>query len=573
MSTNIYEKISEERKRLQQEGLVPEWYTQAGYQLFREKYEYETNGRSVRGQFERIAKTAAKHLKGTKYEAEAETKFFDLLWDGLMSPSTPVLANMGTDRGMPVSCSGGTIDDSIHGFYSDLKETALLTKHGFGTSSYLGDIRPRGTPISVGGKASGVLPVFKDRIFTMRNVAQGTARRGAWAGYLPIDHGDFDELADYIAAEPDDANVGWNITDAYIEKLKSGDEDAHRRFRKALKLKMITGKGYFCFIDKINRFNPEMYKKFGLVVKASNLCDEIALFSGMYKGEEHTFTCVLSSANVVKWDQIKNSDSIYWMTIFLDCVASEFISKAESIKGLESAVRFTKRGRALGLGQCGFHTLLQERMLPAEGLEAHMLSQEIAKHIHDESLRASQDMAKELGEPEWCEGFGVRNTHRISIAPTKSTALLMGGISEGINFDPAMTFTQTTAAGEVDRINPVLLKLMKKKGVYTKQNIAQVTEAFGSVQHVDWLDTYEKSVFKTAFEIDQLAILRLASARGKFVDQWQSLNLFFSADENEEKIAEVHQQAFLDEGIRGLYYVYSKSGIAASKVSECAACQ
>lgn len=251
------------------------------------------------------------------------------------------------------------------------------------------------------------------------------------------------------------------------------------------------------------------------------------MFAGMYKGEDHTFTCVLSSANVVKWDMIKSTDAVYWMTIFLDCVASEFISRAEHVKGLESAVRATKRGRALGLGQCGFHTLLQQRMIPFEGLEAHMLSQEIAKHIWDETLRASQDMAIELGEPEWCEGFGIRNTHRVAPAPTKSTALLMGGVSEGVNPDPAMTFTQSTAAGEVDRINPTLLTLMKKKGVYTKQNIAQVTEAFGSVQHVDWLDTYEKSVFKTAFEIDQMAILRLASARGKFIDQWQSLNLFF----------------------------------------------
>lgn len=573
MITNLYERLSEERKRLQTEQLIPDWYTSAGYQLFKEKYEYDTNGRSVRGQFERIARTAAKHLVGTKYEAEAEAKFFNLLWEGLLSPSTPVLANMGTNRGMPVSCSGGTITDSIHGFYSDLTETALLTKHGFGTSSYMGDIRQRGAAISVGGKASGVLPVFKDRIHTMRNVAQGTARRGAWAGYLPIDHGDFDELADHVASEPDDANIGWNISDAYIAKLKAGDAEATRRFQKVLKLKMLTGKGYFCFVDKINRHSPDTYKKFGLTVKAQNLCTEVSLFAGMYKGEDHTFTCVLSSANVVKWDMIKSTDAVYWMTIFLDCVASEFISRAEHVKGLESAVRATKRGRALGLGQCGFHTLLQQRMIPFEGLEAHMLSQEIAKHIWDETLRASQDMAIELGEPEWCEGFGIRNTHRVAPAPTKSTALLMGGVSEGVNPDPAMTFTQSTAAGEVDRINPTLLTLMKKKGVYTKQNIAQVTEAFGSVQHVDWLDTYEKSVFKTAFEIDQMAILRLASARGKFIDQWQSLNLFFQADEPEENIAAVHQAAFLDEGIRGLYYIYSKSGIGASKISECVACQ
>lgn len=572
MSESQYSIYGKERKRLQEEGLVPEWYTTSGYQMFREKYEYQTNARSVRGQFERIAKTAARHLIGTVFEADAENKFFDLLWRGLYGPSTPVFANMGTDRGMPVSCSGGTISDSIHGFYSDLTETALLTKHGFGTSSFLGDIRPRGTPISVGGKASGVLPVFKDRINAMRNVAQGTARRGAWAGYLPIEHADFDELADYVSAEPDDANIGWNITDSYIAKLNAGDEEAHRRFKKVMKLKMLTGRGYFCFVDKINRHNPEAYKNFGLSVKASNLCNEISLFAGMYNGEEHTFTCVLSSANVARWDEIVESDSVYWMTIFLDCVAAEFISKAENVKGLESAVRATRRGRALGLGQCGFHTLLQQKMIPFESFEAQMLSQQIAKHIDDESRRASVDMAKELGEPEWCVGTGLRNTHRIAIAPTKTNALLMGGISEGINPDPAMTFTQLTSAGEVDRINPTLLSLMKKKGVYTKEHIAEVTTAFGSVQNVEWLDEFEKSVFKTAFEINQKAILRLASARGKFIDQWQSLNLFFAANEDPEWIAEVHQEAFLDEGIRGLYYVYSRSDVSASKEA-CVACQ
>lgn len=240
--------------------------------MFYEKYEFETNGRSVRGQFERIAKTAAKHLKGTKFETEAEGKFFDLLWKGWLSPSTPVLANMGTNRGMPVSCSGSYVDDSVDGFYKNRHETAMLTKMGFGTSSYLGGIRPRGSKISRGGKASGVVPVFKGHVADMRDVAQGTARRGAWAGYLEIDHGDFDELADHVMAEPDDANIGWIIPNAFIERLDSGDADAVRRFQKAMKMKMITGKGYFCFIDKVNAKRPEMYKRLGLTVKASNLC-------------------------------------------------------------------------------------------------------------------------------------------------------------------------------------------------------------------------------------------------------------------------------------------------------------
>lgn len=567
MSTNIYDKLSEERKELQAKGLVPEWYSTGGYQLFKEKYEYQTEGRSVRGQFERIAKTAAKHLKGTKYEAEAEQKFFDLFWKGWLSPSTPVLANMGTNRGLPVSCSGGIIHDSIYGFYSNRLETAILTKMGFGTSSYLGNIRPRGSKISVGGKASGVVPVFKGHVADMRDVAQGTARRGAWAGYLEITHGDFDELADYIMAEPDDANVGWIIPNSFIDALERKESDAIRRFQKAMKLKMVTGKGYFCFIDKINAKRPEMYKRLGLFVKASNLCDEITLFAD----NEHTFTCVLSSMNVAKYPEWKDTDAVFWATVFLDCVAAELIERGQNIPGLEKAIRFTQKGRALGLGQCGFHTLLQEKMIPFESFEAHMLSQEIARHIWEESEKASRDMAIELGEPEWCKGTGLRNTHRIAVAPTKSTALLMGGVSEGINPDPAMSFTQNTAGGEVDRLNPVLLKLMKEKGVYTKKHVQEITDKQGSVQHVSWLTDEEKAVFKTAFEINQKAIIRMASARGRYIDQWQSLNLFFAADEDPAWIAEVHSEAFRDPNILGLYYIYTQAGVQASK-GECEAC-
>lgn len=568
MSTNIYDKLSEERKQLQADGLVPEWYSTGGYQLFKEKYEYETNGRSVRGQFERIAKTAAQYIKHIPEFAGAEQKFFDLFWKGWLSPSTPVLANMGTTRGLSVSCSGSTINDSIDGFYKNLHETAMLTKMGFGTSSYLGSIRPRGSKISSGGKASGVVPVFKEHVQAMRNVAQGTARRGAWAGYIEIDHGDFDELADHIMAEPDDANIGWIIKNSFIEKLDAGDQESIRRFQKAMKMKMITGKGYFCFIDKINEKRPEMYKDKGLLVKASNLCSEICLTSD----EDHTFTCVLSSMNVAKYDEWKDTDAVYWATIFLDCVAEDLIQKGKNVPGLEKAVRFTEKGRALGLGQCGFHTLLQKKMIPFEGFEAHMLSQEIAAHIWSESEKASRDMAKLLGEPEWCQGYGLRNTHRIAIAPTKSTALLMGGISEGINPDPAMSFTQMTAGGEVDRLNPQLLELMKKKGVYSKKHVAEITAAQGSVQNVSWLTDEEKAVFKTAFEINQKAIIRMASARGRYIDQWQSLNLFFAADEDPAWIAEVHSEAFRDPNILGLYYVYTQAGVQGA-TGECLACQ
>jgi ribonucleoside-diphosphate reductase alpha chain len=566
MSKDLYQQLSDERKRHQSEGLMPEWYTTAGWQMFKEKYLFETD--SVEGQFERIARSASKHLAHVGMEQKAFEKFFEMMWNGWLSCSTPVLANMGTNRGMPVSCSGGSIHDSVDDFYKSRHETAMLTKYGFGTSAYLGNIRPRGSVISKGGKSTGVIPVFKGFVQDMRDIAQGSSRRGAWAGYLPIEHKDFDELADFVLSEPDDANVGWNISNEFIEKLNNGDSEALRRYQKAMKLKMVTGKGYFCFIDKINKKRPQSYVNNNLTVKASNLCDEITLFAD----ENHSFTCVLSSLNIAKYDEWKDTDTIFWATVFLDCVAEEFAQKAQGISGLDKAVRFTQKGRALGLGQCGLHTYLQSKMIPFESLKAHLISTMVAKQINEQSLAASQWMAQVLGEPEWCKGLGIRNTHRIAIAPTKSTAVLMGGVSEGINPDPAMSYTQMTAAGEVERVNPTLLKIMKDRGAYTKQNITDIKDKMGSVQHVTWLTDEEKSVFKTAFEIDQESVVRMASARAGYIDQWQSLNLFFSADEDPAWISRVHKKAFNDPNILGLYYIYTQAGVQASK-EECQACQ
>lgn len=566
MTDNLYKKLSQERKELQKQGLIPDWYTTAGWQMFKSKYLYGTD-RAVRGQFERIAKTAAKHVQHVY--PEAEQKFFELLWKGWLSPSTPVLANTGTDRGMPVSCSGSVITDSIDGFYKNLHEIAVLTKNGFGTATDLSSVRPRGSKISSGGKANGVLPVIKEHIAAMRNVSQGNTRRGAWAAYLDIEHGDFDEVLNYLMVEPDDFNIGWKIKQTFIDKLNSGEDEAVARFQKAMKAKMVFGKGYFFFPDKANAHRPEMYVDNGLFINNSQLCTEIMLFND----EDHTYTCVLSSMNDAKFREWENTDAVFWATIFLDCIAEEFIQKAESISGLEKAVRFTKKGRALGLGQCGLHTLFMQEMLPFESFEAHMLSQKVAAHIHKEATRASKDMASKLGEPEWCKGYGLRNTHLIAPAPTKSTALLMGGISEGINPNPAFTYVQTTAAGEVDRVDPTLLELMKRKGVYNSKNIQQITDKQGSVQHVDWLTDEEKAVFKTAFEINQKAVIRMASARKNFIDQWQSLNLFFAADEDPAWIAEVHQEAFEDPNILALYYIYTQAGVQASKGEVCEACQ
>jgi ribonucleoside-diphosphate reductase alpha chain len=590
MKMSQYEELSNKRKQGQIDGTVPDWMSTGGFQMFEQKYLYEAA--NPYEQYMRIAATAAKHAPDEVSPADAhkygtfnddgtpdygsimpaaywQNKFFEVLWKGWVACSTPVLANMGTNRGCTVSCAGSVVGDSVRGFYDNYREVALLTKEGFGTASDLSGVRCRGSRISKGGKASGVMPVIQHHIQDMRDVAQGTARRGAWAAYLNIEHGDFWEVIQYLEKNPDDFNIGWIISDAYIAKLKKKDKEATRRFKRAMKVKMIFGKGYFFFIDKVNRNRPEMYKDLGFMVKASQLCTEIFLHSDETK---YTYTCVLAWMNLSKADEWKHTDAVFVATVFLDCVVSEFIEQASKIQGLEKAVAATKAGRAIGLGAGGYHTYLQEHDMPFESIDAHMFNVTIFKHINKQSLEASKWLAIELGEPEWCKGYGLRFTHRMAVAPTKSTALIYGGISEGINPDAAMCFTQKTSAGDVDRVNAPLLALIKRKGSDIEKCIADVVQGYGSVQHVDWLTVDEKEVFKTAFEINQRVILREAAARQPEIDQGQSINLFISKDAKEREIAAIHQEAFLNENIHSLYYVYSSRAVVSSS-SECVSCQ
>lgn len=565
MSDNIYQKLSDERKRLQAAGQMPDWWTTGGWQLFKNKYLYQAD--TPYDQYMRIARTLAVHTKDPERWTE---KFFDIMWKGWLSPSTPVLANTGTQRGLPVSCAGSYIDDSVHGIYYNKLEVAMLTKYGFGTSSYLGDVRPRGSEIFGGGKSSGILPIIEGFQKDMEYISQGTARRGSWAGYVPIDHGDFDEVVTYLEQHPDGNNIGWNVSNAFIQRLVDRDPEALRRYAKALKTKLVTGKGYFFFPDKVNAKRPQWYVDHDLDVKAAQLCNEITLHSSV----DYTYTCVLASMNLIHYREWKDTDAVQVATVFLDAVAQEFIERAKNIRGLERAVAFTRKSRALGLGVCGLHSLFQQEMIPFESFEAHQLNTEIFRHIRGEAEIATKQLAEWWGEPEWCKGYGRANSHLLAVAPTKSTALIMGGVSEGINPDTGMVYTQRTAGGEISRVNPYLLKIMKERGVYTKKHINEVRDAMGSVQNVDWLTPEEKLVFRTAFEINQHAIIRQAASRGRYLDQWQSLNVFFAAGEDESVINDVHREAFLNEDILGLYYIYSMAGIqASSDKNECMACQ
>lgn len=562
---SIYDELSDERKLLQEQGKLPTWVTTLAWQMLKEKYLTDKYP-DLESVYRRIANHAAKYTDEPEVWSE---RFFQLFWKGWLAASTPVLANMGTGIGCPVSCSGQVIGDSVYSFYESQKETAILSKNGFGTSGFLGDIRPRGSKITgVKGGASGVLPVFKDFVQVSRDISQGSQRRGAWAGYIAIDHPDFYELVNFISKNPDDANIGWNVSNAFIERLESGDTDAIERYQKALKLKMITGKGYFFFIDKVNRLSPQVYLDKGLDVKASNLCTEITLYSD---ADNYSYSCVLSSMNAALYDDWKDTDAIFEATVFLDCVNQDLVEIGATIPGMEKVTRFAKESRALGLGMLGFHTYLQNNMIPFESMDAYYKNIEIFKLLDSESLRASQWMAKQWGEPEWCKGYGVRNTHRLAVAPNMSSALICGSVSQGIEPIYKNAYVQNTSAGKMDRVNPSLLAIMKDRNVYKPDVVKGIIQNSGSVKHVDWLSDDEKEVFKTAFEINQKQIIRLASARQRYIDQAQSINLFFSADESEEYISEVHKMAFLDPWIKSLYYIRSESGVDVTK-GECTSC-
>lgn len=566
----LYDELSRERKELQNKGLLPEFYTTGGYQLLKANYLW---AETPLIQYKVIANTAARYLKGEigirdlpkpdNYNSWEEA-FFDIIWKGWLSPSTPVLSNMGNAlRGMPVSCSGQYCDDSVDSFYTNLHESAMLSKHGFGTSIYVGDVRPRGTPMMGNtGKASGIMPVIDLFAQMATDISQGSNRRGSIACYLGIDHPDFYEVLNNLEENQKKYNIGWNVPNSFIRILNSTTEsDNLDRFQSSLKVKLKTGKGYYSFIDKINDHKPVWVKQNGHEIKAQNLCAEITLPAN----NELSYTCVLSSMNLAKYDEWKDTNAIYIATVFLDCVASEFIKQAKEKNILPKEVKFTEEYRALGLGLMGFASLLSKKMIPFEDLRASYLNQEVIKLLQKESTRATEDMGKYLGESLVCKGFGRRNSHCIAIAPTKSTALILGGVSESISPHIGMTYVQSTPAGDIDRVNPELVNLMKSKNIFSKKHLQEVIESKGSIQNVSWLTDEEKLVFRTAYEINQEVVIRYASIRQKYIDQGQSINLYFDENADEGEIARVHQLAFEDPEILSLYYVYSKKETVIAK--------
>lgn len=585
-----HEILSLQRKQEISNGTLPEWYITPGYQLLTKRY--LDRGETLLDRMSCIAEILARFVpypvgkkRRREFEKRWQDRFFSLMWEGILSPATPVLANVGRPhKGMSVSCSGQFVEDSVDSFFSNLRETALLSKNNFGTSADFSSIRARGSKTSAGGKASGPVPVMEQFFATASMVSQGGNREGSGAAYLDIEHPDWWEAAYSLEMNPDGKNFGWTIRDTFTAKLINRDPEALRRLKKACYLKAKTGKGYFFFADKANRARPSFYDK---EIVASNLCTEIMLHSSRH----YSFSCVLSSMNLSKWDKDSwtvganpNKEGyledpsqlghIQASLVFLDCLCSYFIKESFIRPGMEKVRASTLAGRAVGLGVMGFGTYLQSKETPFESLESHLLSCTAAKAMQSSTEEASRGLALIGGSPEWCRGTGLRNTHRTASAPTKSTALLMGGVSESWFPDPAMVFEAKTAGGGVYRVVPNVIRKMKERGVYNEETIKDIEKNSGSVQHVGWLGEDEKKVFKTAYEIDQSVIARMASARQPFICQGQSINLYFPAGFEPSDMMRVLSDMILDPNCLSQYYIHSEPGakIGEKVKDECVAC-
>lgn len=559
-----------ELEELKKIGEAPEFLTEIGYKTLTGGYLLPNE--TPKGMWSRVARTAAKILN----KPELEEKFFNMFWKGWVGLATPVASNMGTNRGLPISCYSISPQDSTDSIMHKAHELAMLTKNGGGVGVYMGDLRPAGTKISTGGTSEGMIPFAKIYDSVTVGISQGNVRRGAAAIYLPVDHGDIKSFLRMRRPEGDPNRQCLNlhhavcIPDSFMNKVAAGDRKAQELLREIYKTRLETGEPYIFYSDNVNSQNPEAYTKNNLKISTSNICSEITL----YTDYNHTFVCCLSSLNLAKWHEWKDTDTVELSIYLLDAVLSEFIEKAQKLPGLEAAVRSAIKGRALGLGVMGWHTLLQQEHVSMDSFRAKILNKAIFKHIHENATKASKKLAEELGEPEWCKGTGLRATHLIAVAPTASNSLITGNISAGIEPINANAYVKKTAKGTFIEFNPLLKAHLQKLDKDTEEVWNKIVKDEGSVRSLDFLTAEDKSVFKTAFEIDQLTLINLAADRQPYICQAQSLNLFFSKDVDPQYFHEVHWSAW-QQKIKTLYYVRSSSVLRAdlSSRGECVACE
>jgi ribonucleoside-diphosphate reductase alpha chain len=508
---------------------------------------YLQEGQTPEGRIREIAEHAQK-LLGIPGFAD---KFEDYMSKGFYSLSSPIWANFGLKRGLPISCFGSYIDDTMEAILSKSAEVGTMTKAGGGTSGYFGDLRERGADISSGGKSNG--PVHFLEIFeTVANVvSQSNVRRGSFAAYMPVEHPDILEFLEIRGDGHDIQNlsIGVCIGDDWMKEMLSGDKDKRKVWGAIIKKRFESGYPYLFFTDAMNNNSPQVYKDKGLKIHASNLCSEIALHSN----PEESFVCNLSSLNLVEYDEWKDTDAPETLTMFLDAVMTEFIQKCKKIPFMEAPAKFAEKQRALGIGVLGWHSFLQSKGVAFESMQAKLLNAEIHKLIHEKTQNASKQMAQVYGEPEVLKGYGLRNVTTMAIAPTTSSSFILGQVSPSIEPLNSNYFVKDLAKGKFTYKNPYLEKILEKYEKNDPQTWKSILVKGGSVQHLDFLTDEEKAVYKTFGEISQKEVIIQAAQRQKFIDQSQSLNIMVHPKSSPKDVSQLMIFAW-EQGVKSLYY-------------------
>lgn len=529
---------------------------------------YLKEGESPEQRIREIADTAEKILNIKGFA----DKFEDYMSRGFYSLATPVWMNFGNIRGLGISCFNSHISDSVRSFLKKQAEVGMMTKFGGGTSGYFGDIRPRGSEISTGGVAEGAVRAMEMFNSVTNIVNQGSARRGHFAAYLPIDHGDFWEYIKIRGEGHDiqDMSIGVTISDEWMQSMIDGDKEARKRWGTVLKKRSETGYPYLFFTDNVNNQAPQVYKNKGRSINSSNMCSEIFLSST----DDESFVCCLSSLNLERWDDIKDTDAIETLVYFLDAVMEEFIQKTEGDDLMSAPHNFAKRQRALGMGVLGYHTYLQSKMIAWESMDAQMENITIFKHIREKADKATRVLAVMFGEPEMLKGYGRRNVTTIAIAPTTSSSFILGQVSPSIEPLNSNYFTKNLAKGKFTYKNPHLVELLNSKDKNTREVWNDILNHGGSVQHLDFLSQDDKDVFKTFGEISQKEIIIHATQRQSYIDQGQSLNVMIPADVTAKEVNQLYIFAW-EQGIKTLYYQRSTNPaqMLARSIMNCSSCE
>lgn len=532
---------------------------------------YLTEGVTPEQRIRVLADTAEKILKKPGFA----DKFYDYVSKGYYSIATPIMANFGLERGLPISCFSVHISDSMSHILYAQAEVGMMSKFGGGTGGYFGELRGRGAPIKDNGVSSGAVH-FMSLFESMVNiVSQGSTRRGNFSPYLPIDHPDIEEFLE-IGTEGNPIQAlthAVTVSDEWLQSMSDGDKEKRRIWAKVLQSRMEMGYPYIFFTDTVNKNTVDVYKDKKLPIRHSNLCSEIMLPTN----DEWSFVCDLSSMNLLHYDEWKDTDAVETMIYFLDAVMTEFITKLEKLRDsqddsdkkafyfMEKAYNFAVANRALGLGVLGWHSYLQSNMIAFDSKEAKKRNAAIFKTLKEQSYAASQKMAKEYGEPSILKGYGRRNTTLNAIAPTTSSAFILGQVSQSIEPLLSNCYVKDFAKLKVTIKNPYLEKLLEEKGQNTKEVWNSIRDRDGSVMHLDFLSDEEKEVFKTFCEIDQVAIIDQASVRQVYLDQAQSLNLMINPKTPVKDINQLYLFAW-QAGVKTLYYQHSTN--AAQKFNQ-----